>query len=120
MPYVTAQRELLASTGTPADVLSRVREGLVHRGRRIDTGAQEEIRFRGGWALAWRTSQKPIRGVVQAERRDDGVRVQVSIRDAAIGAQVVMLGFERRQYAAVIDRELDDIQMDVEQFAERL
>jgi hypothetical protein len=77
-------------------------------------GTPEEIRFRGGWALAWRTSKKPIRGLVQIEGRDDGVLVQMSIRDAAIGVQVAMLGFERRQYEAVIDSELHEIQMDVE------
>jgi hypothetical protein len=114
MSYVTAQRELSVGTGTPADVLSWVRDGLVRRGRRIDEGPQEAIRFRGGWGLAWRTSQKPIRGLVQVHRRDAGTVVQISIHDAAIGAQVVMLAFERRQYEAVMERELNEIQMDVE------
>jgi hypothetical protein len=114
MSYVTAKRELLVHTGSPADVLLRVRDGLVRRGRRIDPGSQEGIRFRGGWALAWRTSKKPIRGLVQVERRDDGAIVQISIHDAAIGSQVAMFGFERRQYEAVIDRELNEIQLDVE------
>ena len=112
--YVTAERELLVRSGTPADVLSRVRDGLVRRGRWIDPEAQEDIRFRGGWALAWRTSKKPIRGSVQAVRRGNGVIVRISVRDAAIGAQVAMFGFERRQYEAVIDRELNEIQRDVE------
>lgn len=114
MSYVTAQRELLVHTGTRDDVLSRVRDGLVRRGRRIDSGTQEGIRFRSGWALAWRTSKKPIRGLVEVVGRDDGAIVQISIRDAAIGAQVAMLRFERRQYEALIDRELNEIQQDVE------
>jgi len=58
MVYVTAQRQLLVRTGTPADVLSRIRDGLVRRGRRIDSDAEEGIRFRGGWGLAWRTAQR--------------------------------------------------------------
>jgi hypothetical protein len=114
MSYVTAERELLVRSGTPADVLSRVRDGLVGRGRWIDPDAPEDIRFRGGWALAWRTSKKPIRGLVQVVPRQDGVIVRISIQDAAIGAQIAMLGFERRQYAALIDRELNEIQRDVE------
>ena len=40
--------------------------------------------------------------------------MHVSICDTAIGAQVAMLGFGRRQYEAVVDRELDQIQEDVE------
>jgi hypothetical protein len=52
--------------------------------------------------------------VVEVEPRDDGVLVRTSISDAAIGAQVAMLGFERRQYEAIIDRELDAIQTDNE------
>jgi hypothetical protein len=52
MPWVTAQRELLVHTETATDVLSRVRDGLVRRGRRVDEAVQEGIRFRGGWALA--------------------------------------------------------------------
>lgn len=114
MSYVSAKREFLVGTGAPADVLSRVRDGLVRRGRWIDPGSQEDIRFRGGWALAWRTSKKPIRGLVQVERRDDGAIVRIAIDDAAVSAQVVMLGFERRQYEAVIDRECNAIQLDVE------
>jgi hypothetical protein len=52
--------------------------------------------------------------LVQVESRDNEAIVRISIRDAAIGLQVVMLGFERRQYAAVIDRELNEITQDVE------
>ena len=114
MSYVTAEREVLVRSGAPADVLSRHRDGLVRRGRWIDPEAQEDIRFRGGWALAWRTSKKPIRGLVQAVPRQDGVIVRISIHDAAIGAQVAMLGLEHRQYQALIDRELNEIQRDVE------
>jgi hypothetical protein len=114
MRRVTGQRELPVQARDPADVLSRVRDGLVRRGRRIDAGALEGIRFGGGRPLAWRTSKKPIRGLVEIERRDRDFVVRISIRDAAIEAQVAMLGFERRQYEAVIDGELNAIQIDVE------
>ena len=114
MSWVADQRELLVPTGTAADLLSRVRDGLVRRGRRVYGGAQDDIQFRGGWALAWWTAKKPIRGVVHVEPRDHGVVVQISICDAAIGAQVAMFGFERRQYETVVARELDQIQEDVE------
>jgi hypothetical protein len=87
----------------------------MRRGRRIDVDAEDGVQFRGGWALAWRTSRKPIRGSVQIEPRDDGVLVRTTIHDAAISAQVTMLGFERRQYEAVINGELNEIQTDVEQ-----
>ena len=40
--------------------------------------------------------------------------MRISIHDAAIGAQVAMLGLEHRQYQALIDRELNEIQRDVE------
>ena len=40
--------------------------------------------------------------------------MRISVHDAAIGAQVAMFGFERRQYEALIDRELNEIQRDVE------
>jgi hypothetical protein len=86
----------------------------VRRGRWVDPRNQEGIRFRGGWALAWRTSSKPISGLVKLDGAEPELVVRISIRDAAIRAQVAMFGFERRQYEAAIDRELNEIQFDVE------
>jgi hypothetical protein len=111
---VTGHRELVVHARNPADVLARVREGLVRRGRWIDPCNQEGIRFRGGWALAWRTSSKPISGQVKLDRAEHELVVRISIKDAAIRAQVAMFGFERRQYEAAIGRELNEIQFDLE------
>ena len=97
-----------------ADVLARVRDGLVRRGRWIDPRVNEGVGFKGGWALAWRTSGKPIAGSVRIDGAAPEFVVHVSIRDAAVRAQLSMFGFERRQYAAAIDRELNEIQRDVE------
>ena len=114
MERQTAERELLVRGETAADLLARVRAGLERRGRWIDPRSQDGLEFRGGWALAWRTSSKPIRGVVHAVDETDGTRVRIFISDAAISGQVVRLGFEHRQYETVIDRELNAIQQDAE------
>jgi len=114
MERQTAERELLVRGDTTDDVLARLRAGLERRGRWIDPRTQDGIEFRGGWALAWRTSSKPIRGVVHAVDETDGTRVRIFIRDAAISGQVVRLRFEHRQYETVIDRELNAIQQDAE------
>lgn len=114
MERQTAEREVLVGRDTPADVLARVRDGLERRGRWIDPQAQDGIEFRGGWTLAWRTSSKPIRGVVHALAGADGTVVRIWIRDAAFSGQLVRLAFEHRQYETVIERELDAIQQDAE------
>lgn len=114
MPWVSRQRELRLHAADPAEVLSRVRDGLVGRKRVIRTGGPEDIVFRGGWLLAVRTSNKPIRGAVEVAGAGEDVVLRISISDAAMSGQVAMLGFERRQYEAVIDRELSAIQSDVE------
>jgi hypothetical protein len=114
MERQTAERELLVRGETSAAVLARVRDGLRRRGRWIDPGAQDGIEFRGGWALAWRTSNKPISGVVHAVDGPDGTIVRIAIRDAAISAQLVRLAFEHRQYETVIHCELDAIRKDAE------
>ncbi len=113
MERQTAERELLVRGETSAAVLARVHDGLERRGRWIDPGSKDGIEFRGGWALAWRTSSKPIRGVVRAVDEPDGTIVRISIRDAAISGQVVRLAFEHRQYETAINRELDAIGQDV-------
>ena len=114
MERQTAERELLVHRETSADVLARVREGLERRGRWIDPKSLDGVEFRGGWALAWRTSSKPIRGVVRAVDEPDGAVVRISIRDAAISGQLVRLAFEHRQYETVINREVNAIQQDAE------
>ena len=114
MERQTAERELLVRGETTADVLARVRAGLERRGRWIDPSSQDGIEFRGGSALAWRTSSKPIRGVVHAADETDGTKVRIFISDAAISSQVVRLGFEHRQYETAMERELDAIQQDTE------
>ncbi len=119
VPFVHGERELVVRGQEPADVLAWVRDGLIRRRRWIDARVTEGIAFRGGWGLAWRTSQKPIAGSVHAGSRDHDVVVRVAIRDAAVGAQIVMLGFERRQYESMINRELDAIQLDVERADDR-
>ena len=115
MERQTAEREVLVRGETTGDVLARVRAGLERRGRWIDPRSQDGIEFRGGWALAWRTSSKPIRGVVRAADGAEGTMVRISIRDAAVSGQLVRLAFEHRQYETAIDRELNAIQQDAEQ-----
>lgn len=114
MERQTAERELLVRGEASGPVLARVRDGLRRRGRWVEERAQDGIEFRGGWALAWRTSRKPIRGVVHAVDGPNGTIVRIAIRDAAISAQLVRLAFEHRQYETVIDRELDAIRTDAE------
>jgi hypothetical protein len=111
---VTGQREFVVHARDPAEALARVRDGLVRRGRWIDPRVKGGIGFKGGWALAWRTSSKPISGLVTLGSAEPEPVVHISIRDGAVQAQMYMFGFERRQYEAAIDQELNAIQRDVE------
>lgn len=109
---VTGERDVPVDGSDPAEVLNRVRDGLIRRGRWVDPRVKDGVGFRGGWALAWRTASKPISGVVRISGDRDPT-AHIAIRDAAIRAQLAMFGFERRQYRTTIDHELEQIQLDI-------
>ena len=112
MPFVTVERVLYVADRDQAAVLRRVHDGLVSRSRAITAADAGALVFQGGGQFALRGAKKAIRGNVWVQPWGEGMALTVHASDNAAGNQVTMLGFERRQYEATIEAELESIERD--------
>ena len=112
MAFVTAERVLYVADPDQPGVLRRIHDGLVSRGRAITAADAGGLVFQGGGQFALRGAKKAIRGTVWVQANPPGVTVTVHAADDAAPTQLKMLGFERRQYEATMNEELEGIERD--------
>ncbi len=66
----------------------------------------------GGGQFSLRGSKKAIGGTVWVQPNGAGVAVTIHASDNAPATQLKMMGFERRQYEATLNAELESIERD--------
>lgn len=112
MAFVKIERVLLVADPDQSAVLRRVYDGLVGRGRTITAADAGALVFQGGSQAAVRGAKKAIGGNVWVQPHGSGSVVTAHLFDIAAQTQLKMLGFEKRQYEATINGELEGIERD--------
>ena len=113
MAFVRVERVLFVADPDQSGVLRRVYDGLVARGRTITAADAGALVFRGGGQFSLRGAKKAIAGNVWVQPNASGSTVTIHATDDAAPNQLKMLGFEKRQYEATLDAELESIERDV-------